>query len=119
MADIKRDQDALFSTIYKIATDLVHAGHVSEWDFKSYVLVTMFYRYISENLTAYINEGERAAGDTGFDGRRDRQGRFGVAGGADCPAESHRGGDERRAGGRGTVLSGRHGHDRAAREGRH
>ena len=67
MADIKRDQDALFSTIYKIATDLVHAGHVSEWDFKSYVLVTMFYRYISENLTAYINEGERAAGDTGFD----------------------------------------------------
>ena len=67
MADIKRDQDALFSTIYKIATDLVHAGHVSEWDFKSYVLVTMFYRYISENLTAYINEGERAAGDKDFD----------------------------------------------------
>ena len=46
MADIKKDQDALFNTIYKIATDLVHAGHVSEWDFKSYVLVTMFYRYI-------------------------------------------------------------------------
>lgn len=67
MADIKREQDALFSTIYKIATDLVHAGHVSEWDFKSYVLVTMFYRYISENLTAYINEGERAAGDADFD----------------------------------------------------
>ena len=30
MADIKKDQDALFNTIYKIATDLVHAGHVSE-----------------------------------------------------------------------------------------
>lgn len=67
MADINKDQSALFSTIYKIATDLVHAGHVSEWDFKSYVLVTMFYRYISENLTAYINAGEHAAGDTSFD----------------------------------------------------
>ena len=67
MADIRKEQDALFSTIYKIATDLVHAGLVSEWDFKSYVLVTMFYRYISENLTNYINDGEQAAGDTGFD----------------------------------------------------
>lgn len=67
MADIKKDQTALFSTIYKIATDLVHAGHVSEWDFKSYVLVTMFYRYISENLTAYINAGEQAAGNASFD----------------------------------------------------
>ena len=67
MADISKDQSALFSTIYKIATDLVHAGHVSEWDFKSYVLVTMFYRYISENLTAYINDGEHKAGDAGFD----------------------------------------------------
>lgn len=51
-----QDQDMLFKTIYKIATDLVHAGHVSEWDFKSYVIGTMFYRYISENLTKYINE---------------------------------------------------------------
>ena len=67
MADIKKEQTALFSTIYKIATELVHAGHVSEWDFKSYVLVTMFYRYISENLTAYINKGEHEAGDAGFD----------------------------------------------------
>ncbi|MBO4788078.1 MAG: type I restriction-modification system subunit M [Lachnospiraceae bacterium] len=67
MADINKEQSALFSTIYKIATDLVHAGHVSEWDFKSYVLVTMFYRYISENLTKYINDGEHAAGNVGFD----------------------------------------------------
>ena len=67
MAEIKKEQDALFSTIYKMATDLVHAGHVSEWDFKSYVFVTMFYRYISENLTAYINEGERVAGNADFD----------------------------------------------------
>lgn len=69
MADIKKDQerDELFRTIYKIATDLVHAGHVSEWDFKSYVLGTMFYRYISENFAAYINDGEHAAGNTDFD----------------------------------------------------
>ena len=67
MAEIKKEQDALFSTIYKMATDLVHAGHVAEWDFKSYVFVTMFYRYISENLTNYINAGERAAGDKDFD----------------------------------------------------
>lgn len=41
MADINKDRSALFTTIYKIATDLVHAGYVAEWDFKSYVLVTM------------------------------------------------------------------------------
>jgi len=40
---------------------------VAEWDFKSYVLGTMFYRYISENFTAYINEGEHAAGNQDFD----------------------------------------------------
>ena len=69
MAEIKKDQerDELFRRIYKIATDLVHAGHVAEWDIKSYVLGTMFYRYISENFTAYINEGEHAAGNKDFD----------------------------------------------------
>ena len=42
MADRKNDQerDELFRRIYKIATDLVHAGHVAEWDFKSYVPVS-------------------------------------------------------------------------------
>ena len=69
MADIKTNQerDELFRRIYKIATDLVHAGHVSEWDFKSYVLGTMFYRYISENFAVYVNEGEHAAGNQDFD----------------------------------------------------
>lgn len=68
MADIKKDQEReeRFRIIYKMATDLVHAGHVAEWDFKSYVLGTMFYRYISENLENYINEGEHAAGDIAF-----------------------------------------------------
>ena len=69
MADVKRDteREELFRTIYKIATDLVHAGHVAEWDFKSYVLGTMFYRYISENFTSYINAGEHEAGNKSFD----------------------------------------------------
>jgi type I restriction enzyme M protein len=69
MAEIKieQEQKELFNIIYKIATELVHAGHVAEWDFKSYVLVTMFYRYISENFAEYINEGEHAAGNTDFD----------------------------------------------------
>lgn len=62
-----QERDELFRRIYKIATDLVHAGHVSEWDFKSYVLGAMFYRYISENFAAYVNEGERAAGNKDFD----------------------------------------------------
>ena len=44
MADIKinQERDELFRRIYKIATALVHAGHVSTWDFKSGVLGTMF-----------------------------------------------------------------------------
>ena len=69
MAELKKnqDQEELFRTIYKIATDLVHAGHVAEWDFKSYVLGTMFYRYISENFTEYVNKGEWDAGNPDFD----------------------------------------------------
>lgn len=69
MSDIKKDaqREELFKTIFNIATDLVHAGHVSEWDFKSYVLGTMFYRYISENLTAYVNAIQHEAGDVDFD----------------------------------------------------
>lgn len=69
MSEIKKaqGQEELFRTIYKIATDLVHAGHVAEWDFKSYVLGTMFYRYISENFAEYINKGERDAGNPDFD----------------------------------------------------
>lgn len=67
MADIKKDQerDELHRTIWSIADDL--RGSVDGWDFKSYVLGMMFYRYISENLTNYINEGEFEAGNESFD----------------------------------------------------
>lgn len=62
-----QDREEMFRTIYKIATDLVHAGHVAEWDFKSYVLGTMFYRYISENFVAYVNAIEHEVGNLDFD----------------------------------------------------
>ena len=55
----------LHKTIWRIANDL--RGSVDGWDFKSYVLGMLFYRFISENLTAYINKQERAAGDADFD----------------------------------------------------
>ena len=55
----------LHKTIWRIANDL--RGAVDGWDFKSYVLGTLFYRFISENLAAYVNEQERKAGDKAFD----------------------------------------------------
>ena len=62
--DTKKEQerDELHRAIWAIADDL--RGSVDGWDFKSYVLGFMFYRYISENLTNYINKGEQAAGNT-------------------------------------------------------
>lgn len=67
----------LHRTIWRIANDL--RGAVDGWDFKSYVLGILFYRFISENLTAYLNEGERKAGDASFDyaNLSDRQAEFG------------------------------------------
>ncbi len=61
----EQEREELHRAIWAIADDL--RGAVDGWDFKNYVLGTMFYRYISENLTAYINEGEHAAGNAGFD----------------------------------------------------
>ena len=65
--DTKKEQerDELHRAIWAIADEL--RGAVDGWDFKNYVLGTMFYRYISENLTSYVNQGEWDAGNTGFD----------------------------------------------------
>ena len=41
-------------------------GAVGGWEFKAYVLGTLFYRFISENLTDYINRLQREAGVEGF-----------------------------------------------------
>lgn len=55
----------LHKTIWRIANDL--RGSVDGWDFKTYVLGMLFYRFISENLTAYLNTLEHEAGDADFD----------------------------------------------------
>ncbi|MFT4217729.1 MAG: type I restriction-modification system subunit M [Micropruina sp.] len=55
----------LHKTIWRIANDL--RGSVDGWDFKTYVLGTLFYRFISENLTSYVNRGEHEAGNLEFD----------------------------------------------------
>ena len=67
MVDTKKEQerDELHRAIWAIADEL--RGAVDGWDFKNYVLGTMFYRYISENLANYINEGENRAGAIDFD----------------------------------------------------
>lgn len=67
MVDTRKEQerDELHRAIWAIADDL--RGAVDGWDFKNYVLGAMFYRYISENFTAYINAGEIEAGNASFD----------------------------------------------------
>ena len=60
-----REREELHKAIWSIADDL--RGSVDGWDFKQYILGIMFYRYISENITNYINDGERKAGDKEFD----------------------------------------------------
>ena len=55
----------LHRAIWQIANDL--RGEVDGWDFKQYVLGMLFYRYISEKLTNYLNAEAREAGDTDFD----------------------------------------------------
>lgn len=47
-----------------MANDL--RGSVDGWDFKSYVLGMLFYRFISENLAEYLNRQEREAGSPDF-----------------------------------------------------
>lgn len=61
----EQEREELHRAIWSIADEL--RGSVDGWDFKSYVLGIMFYRYISENLTAYINKGEHEAGNSDFD----------------------------------------------------
>lgn len=55
-----QERNELHRAIWQIANDL--RGSVDGWDFKAYVLGMLFYRFISENLTAYINAEEKRAG---------------------------------------------------------
>jgi type I restriction enzyme M protein len=67
----------LHKTIWKIANDL--RGSVDGWDFKQYVLGTLFYRFISENLANYLNQHQLKAGIKGFDYSKitDKEAEFG------------------------------------------
>jgi type I restriction enzyme M protein len=48
----------LQNQIWKIANDV--RGAVDGWDFKQYVLGTLFYRFISENFASYIKAGDKS-----------------------------------------------------------
>lgn len=61
----EQERSELHRAIWEIANDL--RGSVDGWDFKQYVLGILFYRFISENLTNYINADERRAGKKDFD----------------------------------------------------
>ncbi|MEG2074943.1 MAG: type I restriction-modification system subunit M [Victivallaceae bacterium] len=62
--DKEQERAELHRIIWQIANDL--RGSVDGWDFKQYVLGMLFYRYISENLSNYIDRDEHAAGDLQF-----------------------------------------------------
>lgn len=60
----EQEREELHRAIWAIADDL--RGSVDGWDFKSYILGTMFYRFLSEHLTSWLNTGEAAAGNKDF-----------------------------------------------------
>jgi type I restriction enzyme M protein len=55
---ITAQQQDLRNKIWKIANDV--RGSVDGWDFKQFVLGTLFYRFISENFTNYIEGGDES-----------------------------------------------------------
>lgn len=75
----EQEREELHRTIWQIANDL--RGSVDGWDFKSYVLGMLFYRFISENLTLYINKEEQRTGNANFDYTKisDKDAEFGRA----------------------------------------
>ena len=75
----EQERDELHRAIWQIANDL--RGSVDGWDFKSYVLGMLFYRFISENLTSFINKEEQRTGNANFDYSKisDKDAEFGRA----------------------------------------
>jgi type I restriction enzyme M protein len=58
MTDTKQESSLLRATIWKIANNV--RGAVDGWDFKQYVLGTLFYRFISENFASYIEADDNS-----------------------------------------------------------
>lgn len=61
----QQERAELHKTIWKIANDL--RGSVDGWEFKAYVLGSIFYRFISENICDYIHQLMKDAGQPDFD----------------------------------------------------
>jgi len=72
----EQERAELHRTIWQIANDL--RGSVDGWDFKQYVLGMLFYRFISENLTSYINANEPEE-DFNYAELSDKEAEFGRA----------------------------------------
>lgn len=64
MANIAQQQQELRAKIWRIANDV--RGSVDGWDFKQFVLGTLFYRFISENFTTYIEGGDKSVDYTNY-----------------------------------------------------
>ena len=65
MATSTQQQQELFKAIWAIVEDLRNS--VDGWDFTSYVLGILFYSFISEYITNYINNMQHEVGESGFD----------------------------------------------------
>lgn len=65
MTNSSAQRAELHKAIWNIANVL--RGSVDGWDFKQYVLGFLFYRFISEDITSYLNGYEHQAGDVDFD----------------------------------------------------
>ena len=59
-----QERAELHKTIWKIANDL--RGSVDGWEFKAYVLGSIFYRFISENISDYFNKRMHDLGHADF-----------------------------------------------------
>ena len=59
-----QQRSELHRKIWSIADDV--RGAVDGWDFKQYILVILFYRFISENMSEFFNKAEHEAGDLEF-----------------------------------------------------
>jgi len=72
----EQERAELHKSIWQIANHL--RGSIDGWDFKQYVLGMLFYRFISENLTKYINDNEPDK-DFGYSKLSNKDAEFGRA----------------------------------------
>src|SRR5690606_32748237 len=61
-------RDILQNKIWKIANEV--RGSVDGWDFKHFVLGTLFYRYISEHFANYMEGGDDNFSYANFDDKK-------------------------------------------------